>query len=85
MTENQDAPPALDDRRGTVGVGPDGDGSVLVLLHRPVRPEPAVDYCTGWHVMLDALAVHLDGGDPGAGEPDFAALHETYSAAAPGS
>jgi uncharacterized protein YndB with AHSA1/START domain len=64
-------------------ITPDGDGSLLVLLHRPVRPEPAVDYCTGWHVMLDALAVHLDGGDPGAEEPDFGALYETYTAAAP--
>jgi uncharacterized protein YndB with AHSA1/START domain len=64
-------------------ISPDGAGTLLVLRHRPVRPEPAVDYSTGWHVMLDALAIHLDGGDPAAAEPDFAALYESYEAAAP--
>jgi len=58
-------------------------GTLLVLRHRPVRPEPAVDYSTGWHVMLDALAIQLDGGDPAAAEPDFAALYESYEATAP--
>jgi hypothetical protein len=52
---------------------------VLVLLHRPLRPEPAVDYATGWHAMLDALAAHLNGAVPA--EADFATLYETYSAA----
>jgi hypothetical protein len=56
-----------------------GGGSVLVLLHRPLRPEPAVDYAAGWHAMLDALAAHLDGAVPG--EPDFSALYESYAAA----
>ncbi|PRX90926.1 SRPBCC family protein [Allonocardiopsis opalescens] len=59
---------------------PDGDGSLMVLLHRPLRREPATDYCTGWHVMLDSLADHLDGTRPEA-EPDFAALYTLYSAA----
>jgi hypothetical protein len=52
-----------------------------VLLHRQLRPDPAVDYATGWHAMLDALAVYLDGGDPA--EPDYAGLYEQYAAAAP--
>jgi uncharacterized protein YndB with AHSA1/START domain len=59
-------------------ISPDGDGSRLVLLHRPLRPEPAVDYAAGWHGMLDSLATHLAGGTPG--EPDYAALYESYAA-----
>lgn len=55
-------------------------GTLVVLLHRPVRPEPAIDYCTGWHVMLDALDAHLDGRDPNAVPPDFAGLYEQYAA-----
>jgi uncharacterized protein YndB with AHSA1/START domain len=60
-------------------ITPDGEGSLLVLLHRPLRPDPAVDYAAGWHGMLDALAVHLDGEDPPV--PDYSALYETYAAA----
>lgn len=59
-------------------LSPAGDGTVLVLLHRPLRPEPAVDYCIGWHTMLDALAIHLGGGDVAALEPDWAGLAATY-------
>lgn len=66
-----------------VGDHPDGEGARLVLLHRPLRSEPAIDYSAGWHLMLDALAVHLDGGDP-ATAADFDALFATYAAAASG-
>jgi uncharacterized protein YndB with AHSA1/START domain len=59
----------------------DGDGTLLVLWHRPVREEPAVSYCTGWHAMLDALAVLLDGGDPGGLSPDYDELFMLYSPA----
>jgi uncharacterized protein YndB with AHSA1/START domain len=62
-------------------IAPDGDGSLLVLLHRPLRPEPSVDYAAGWHAMLDALATHLDGGEPT--EPDYGALYESYAASRP--
>jgi len=55
-------------------------GTVLTLTQRRVAPEPAVDYCTGWHVMLDALTHRLDGNDPGAVEPDFAGLYRIYAA-----
>ncbi|MEV4219111.1 SRPBCC family protein [Nonomuraea sp. NPDC049725] len=40
-------------------LSPDGDGTRLVLLHRPVRREPAADYRAGWHAMLDSLHAHL--------------------------
>ncbi|TKG72338.1 SRPBCC family protein [Prauserella endophytica] len=53
------------------------DATVLVLLHRPVRPEPAVHYCLGWHVMLDALDAHLGGGEPA--EPDYDHLASLYA------
>jgi uncharacterized protein YndB with AHSA1/START domain len=58
-------------------ITPADDGSLLVLLHRPLRGEPAVDYCTGWHAMLDGLAGHLDGTEPA--DPDFARLAELYT------
>lgn len=53
-------------------------GTRIVLLHRPLRPGPAVDFSSGWHVMLDALAAHLDGRAPDA--PDFAGLYAQYAA-----
>lgn len=59
---------------------PDGaDGTYLVLLHRPVRQGPAADYASGWHVMLDALRVYLDGGDVERLEPDYAQLYALYA------
>ncbi len=59
-------------------IAAEGSGSVVVLWHRPVSSGPAVDYATGWHVMLDALALHLDGDRPADHEPDFAGLYEEY-------
>ncbi|SFB50486.1 Uncharacterized conserved protein YndB, AHSA1/START domain [Amycolatopsis marina] len=58
----------------------EGTGTLLTLSHRPVRRDPAVDYSTGWHAMLDALHVHLDGGDPAELEVDFERLSELYRA-----
>lgn len=43
--------------RVTWELQPDGDGSRLTLTHGEVLPEPARDFATGWHVMLDALAL----------------------------
>jgi uncharacterized protein YndB with AHSA1/START domain len=58
---------------------PDGDTARLVLRHDLVSREPAADYGAGWHTMLDALAVHLDGGDPGELSPDYDELYELYT------
>ncbi len=59
-------------------VRPAEDGAVLVLMHRALRQAPAVDYCTGWHTMLDALRAFLDGGDPAELTPDWEALAQVY-------
>ncbi|WP_159029968.1 SRPBCC family protein [Streptomyces marincola] len=61
-------------------ITPEGEGSLLVLLHRPLAAEPAVHYCVGWHAMLDGLGAHLAGDTPA--EPDYAALAEGYARAA---
>ena len=60
-------------------ISADDDHTVLVMLHRELRQAPAVDYTTGWHAMLDAFGTFVDGGDPAALEPDYAALSELYS------
>jgi len=65
-------------------VEPDGvGGTYLTLVHRPVRPAPAADYATGWHVMLDALDLHLSGRGIAGWEPDWAGLSTLYSTEEP--
>lgn len=59
---------------------PAGAGTVLGLGHAPIRREAAVDHGVGWHVMLDALAVHLAGGDPADLVPDHDHLYSLYTA-----
>lgn len=49
--------------RVTWELQPDGAGSRLILTHGEVLPEPARDFATGWHVMLDALTL-AQAGDP---------------------
>ncbi len=62
---------------------PDGSGGThLLLLHRPVRTASAADYATGWHVMLDAIGLHLSGEGLTGWEPDWAGLATVYNAAA---
>lgn len=39
------------------------EGTLLTLVHGELSPEPAADFATGWHVMLDALALAA-GGEP---------------------
>ncbi|GGU94836.1 ATPase [Actinomadura cremea] len=56
---------------------PDGDGTVLTLLHRPLRAAPARDYCVGWHAMLDALGAVLEGGAPT--DADYESLYALYT------
>jgi len=57
---------------------PDDGATLLALCHEPVRRDPAADYGAGWHAMLDALAVHLEGGDPGELTPDYDELYALY-------
>ncbi|HEX2130353.1 MAG TPA: SRPBCC family protein [Actinophytocola sp.] len=52
--------------------------TTLSLCHEPVRPGPAAGFGAGWHATLDALAVHLTGGDPAELTPDHEALHALY-------
>ncbi|MFE9246320.1 SRPBCC domain-containing protein [Nocardiopsis sp. NPDC006938] len=42
------------------------EGTLLTLVHGELEPEPATDFATGWHVMLDALALDLEGGSADA-------------------
>lgn len=63
---------------------PAGGGTLLTLTQRPVGAAPAIDYCTGWHVMLDALGEHLAGRDPNAEPPDFERLYGEYASRAGG-
>ena len=56
----------------------DATGTTLVLLHRPVRREPAVDYAVGWHAMLDALADLLGGAGAGEAASDYERLYALY-------
>jgi uncharacterized protein YndB with AHSA1/START domain len=56
------------------------DTTTLTLRHEPVRPEPAADYGAGWHTTLDALEVHLAGGDPTDLTPDYDKLYDLYNA-----
>jgi uncharacterized protein YndB with AHSA1/START domain len=37
------------------------EGTRLTLVHGELLPEPAADFATGWHVMLDALALAVGG------------------------
>lgn len=59
----------------------DGDGgTVLTLLHHPVRAGTAAGWAAGWHLMLDALGVHLDGGDGTVVTTDPTRLRAAYAA-----
>lgn len=71
-----DEPPST--VRWELSPGEGAGTATLVLRHGAVRREPAADYGAGWHTMLDALAVHLDGGDPGELSPDYEELYELY-------
>ncbi|MER7079768.1 hypothetical protein [Saccharopolyspora kobensis] len=51
---------AGDAANGTLGIAQDG-GTHLVLVHSELVPEPAADFAVGWHVMVDAPGLGLDG------------------------
>ncbi|PWV44433.1 SRPBCC family protein [Nocardiopsis sp. L17-MgMaSL7] len=40
---------------------PVAEGTLLTLVHSELAPDPAPDFATGWHVMLDALALAAEG------------------------
>lgn len=54
------------------------DATLLVLLHGPVSSRQAAGYATGWHVMLDALRLHLSGDGISGWTPDWAGLSTLY-------
>ncbi|MFI0357500.1 SRPBCC family protein [Actinomadura sp. 9N407] len=51
-------------------------GTVLVLLHRPLRSSAVTDYTVGWHAILDALDVYVESGT--FENADYEALYELY-------
>ncbi|MFF8844589.1 SRPBCC domain-containing protein [Streptomyces sp. NPDC015127] len=45
--------------------GPDGERTLLRLVHRGLPPEACAPHRDGWHHYLDRLVVRAEGGDPG--------------------
>jgi uncharacterized protein YndB with AHSA1/START domain len=56
---------------------PDGDGTLLTLVHERLRQEQATGYGAGWHTYVDRLAGHLDGNLPEF-QPRFEELRPRY-------
>lgn len=50
----------VDPSHVTWSLEPHGDGCRLTLVHAEVQRDPAVDFATGWHAILDVLDCHLD-------------------------
>jgi uncharacterized protein YndB with AHSA1/START domain len=44
---------------------PDGEGTVLRLVHRDLPREACAPHSAGWAHYLDRLAIRAQGGDPG--------------------
>ncbi|MGW5876107.1 SRPBCC domain-containing protein [Nocardiopsis terrae] len=55
-------------------------GTRLVLVHGELLPEPAAEFATGWHVMLDALTLAAGGG---SSEDAWSAVGEVAELYAP--
>ncbi|MFD0995153.1 uncharacterized protein YndB with AHSA1/START domain [Pseudoclavibacter chungangensis] len=54
----------IDDSVVTWSVSPDGTGATaLGLVHDGADADAATEFAIGWHVMLDALALAVDGED----------------------
>lgn len=49
-----------------VTLTPDGDGTLLRLVHRDLPPDAASEHGEGWDHYLGRLTVAAPGGDPGA-------------------
>lgn len=77
-------PSAIEFRWGTdilrMEVRPEGEGTVLTLLDTFEEGGKAARDGAGWHVSLDALAAHLDGGAPNAREATkvWSEVHPRY-------
>jgi uncharacterized protein YndB with AHSA1/START domain len=60
----------------------DTGGTTLLRLEHSRIPADVVQYGAGWHVHLDNLAAHLDGGDVASEGCDGAAFLAAYEALA---
>ncbi|MFJ7998181.1 SRPBCC family protein [Streptomyces sp. NPDC096310] len=58
-------------------VTPDGEGSLLTLVHTFGDRPGAASFASGWHLCVGALARFLDGAPADAGR-DRGGLHESY-------
>lgn len=58
-------------------ITPDGDGSLLVLVHTFGDRFGGASFASGWHLCLTALSQLLDGDSPHV-ERDTGELHEVY-------
>ncbi|MFI5525416.1 SRPBCC family protein [Streptomyces platensis] len=58
-------------------ITPDGDGSLLVLVHTFGDRFGGASFASGWHLCLTALSQLLDGDSPHV-ERDTGELHEAY-------
>ncbi|AOS62341.1 SRPBCC domain-containing protein [Actinoalloteichus hymeniacidonis] len=54
------------------------EGSELTLVHSELVREPAADFATGWHVMLDSLELDLAGEPTDPAWQDLPAIAELY-------
>ncbi|MEV0218311.1 SRPBCC domain-containing protein [Streptomyces sp. NPDC050704] len=48
-----------------ISLEPDGDGTLLRLVHHDLPPQARAPHGEGWNHYLDRLAVRAEGGDPG--------------------
>ncbi|MFJ9407446.1 SRPBCC family protein [Streptomyces sp. NPDC101393] len=58
-------------------IAPDGDGSLLTLVHTFGDRFGSASFASGWHLCITALSQLLDG-EPTAVDPDTGELHEAY-------
>ncbi|MFE4367568.1 SRPBCC domain-containing protein [Streptomyces sp. NPDC056835] len=58
-------------------ITPDGEGSLLTLVHTFDDLQGAASFASGWHLCITALAQLLAGGPVAVGR-DTGELHETY-------
>jgi uncharacterized protein YndB with AHSA1/START domain len=64
--ENSDVPVEPGGSTVEVTLEPDGDGTLLRLVHRDLPASERPPHDAGWDGMLDRLAIAATGGDPDA-------------------